>query len=58
MKNKSELIVLYRNNDGYHEILLNDLELCKIRDEINKIFLAKKSNVIVDETKLKIVKEV
>ena len=59
MENNKEIIVLYKDkeNESFHQILLNDLELDKITSEIISIFTAKKMNVLVSDTKLKIIKE-
>ena len=58
--NKKELLVLYydKKTNGYYEVLLNDLELGKISTEIVKIFDAKRSGVMVSDTKLNIEQEV
>ena len=59
MENRKELIILYINEDGsLHQVLLNDMETEKIASEITKIFAAKKTNVMVDDTKLRLCKEV
>lgn len=60
MQNNRELLVLYidKNNNSLHQILLNDIETNKISKEITKIFAAKKSNVMVSETKLRLFEEV
>ncbi|MGM9543527.1 MAG: hypothetical protein ACI3T9_00955 [Romboutsia timonensis] len=60
MDNKPEIIVLYidREDNSLHQILLNSLELNKISAEITNIFNAKKSDVMVSDTKLRLYKEV
>lgn len=60
MDNKPELLVLYinRNDNTFHQVLLNPLELNKIGVEITNIFSAKKSGVMVSDTKLRIFEEV
>ena len=59
-KEKDELLVLYidRENNSYHQILLNSLELKKIGSEITQIFAAKKMDVMVSDKKLKLYEEV
>ena len=60
MEDKRDIIVLYidrDNGNALHQILLNDLEIAKISNEITNIFAAKKSAVMVSETKLKLYKE-
>lgn len=56
MDTNREILVLYKNKEDntYHEVLLNDLEIDKIASEISKIFAAKKSNVMVSNKKLNI----
>lgn len=56
---EKELIVLYINKEdnSLHQILLNDIENAIIANEISKIYATKNSNVMVSDTKLKIVKE-
>lgn len=60
MENRKELIILYINEEdgSLHQVLLNDMEIEKIASEITKIFAAKKTNVMVDDTKLRLCKEV
>lgn len=59
MENKGELVVLYidKKDGSYHQVLLNELEIQKISTEIANIFSAKRTAVMVSETKLKIVEE-
>lgn len=59
MDNKPEILVLYidKTDNSLHKILLNSLELDRISNEIISIFNAKKSNVIVSDTKLRILEE-
>lgn len=54
--NNLELLVLVRDNKtgGYHEVLLNELELDKIAQVIGEIFWAKKSDIMVNSQRLKI----
>lgn len=59
-KEKDQLLVLYidRENNSYHQVLLNSLELKKIGSEITQIFAAKKMDVMVSDRKLKLFEEV
>lgn len=59
-KEKDQLLVLYidRENNSYHQVLLNSLELSKIGSEITKIFAAKKMDVMVSDKRLKLYEEV
>ena len=56
---EKEIIVLYVNKEdnSLHQILLNDIETAIIADQISKIYASKKSDVLVSDRKLKIVKE-
>lgn len=56
---ENELVVLYidKKDGSFHQVLLNELEIQKISSEITKIFTAKKTAVLVSDTKLKIVEE-
>lgn len=61
MENKEkELLILYidRSDNSFHQVLLNSLETDMIASEITKIFAAKKSDVMVSDTKLKVFEEV
>lgn len=56
---RDEIKVLYIDDDNYyHEILLNSLELKKIVMDIIQIFSAKKMDVMVSAKKLKLLEEV
>lgn len=56
---RDEIKVLYIDDDNYyHEILLNSLELKKIVVDIIQIFSAKKMDVMVSAKKLKLLEEV
>lgn len=57
--NRDEIKVLYIDDDNYyHEILLNSLELKRIVMDIIQIFSAKKMDVMVSAKKLKLLEEV
>ena len=58
IKEKDELLVLYIDEDNnYHQILLNSLELKMIGSEIAQIFAAKKMDVLVSDKKLRLIEE-
>lgn len=56
---RDEIKVLYIDDDNYyHEILLNSLELKRIVMDIIQIFSAKKMDVMVSAKKLRLLEEV
>lgn len=56
---RDQVKVLYIDDDNYyHEILLNSLELKKIAAEVIQIFAAKKMDVMVSAKKLRLLEEV
>lgn len=55
---RDEIAVLYIDeNNCYHRILLNSLELKKIAGEVIQIFAAKKMDVLVSSKKIKLLEE-
>jgi hypothetical protein len=56
---EDELLVLYINKEdgSLHQVLLNSLELKRVANEIAQIFAAKKMDVRVSDTKLRLYEE-
>lgn len=57
MDNKLKILYVNEQDNSLHEVLLNDIEIEHIKQEIIRIFAAKRSDVLVSEEKLRLYKE-